>query len=561
MYEITDSEQHQSSFIHNIIENHRQQRLEQLEIQQSQLRIQAENGDRRASKRLERVRDSIRAIQKQAENEGNEENKEIEDYSRADHIKNEIVVEEDVVIEGELKIQARIWNRLFTHQKAAIEWMWELRKNSRGGILGDEMGMGKTIEILGYLEALTYSDILTGPVLLVCPATLVDQWLSEANIWAPSIEGVKYTNTHSKDLKSVISGKGVVVMSYELLLHRAKNISKYKWDYAILDEGHRIRNPDAQITKICKNLQASNKICISGTPIQNSLTELWCIFDFACPGLLGTLYIFDKEFASAIMKAGYTNASALQVETGYQCALQLRNLISPYFLRRTRKEAQLDLPSKEEKLLFCELTEGQYDAYKKFIEEWEVVRYKDKKAVFRAIKELRLICNHTAILPSCLRESLHISDSSSSKLDVLKQVLALWLEENHKVLIFSQYKKMLNCTEDMLDSMNIPYGRIDGDLAMKERLPLIDDFNTTGNLKVLILTTKVGGFGLNLPGASRVVILDPDWNPMNDTQAKERALRIGQTKEVVIYRFITKNTIEEKIYQRQIFKTYLANRV
>lgn len=556
MYEITDSDQHQDYFIHNIIETHKQQRLEQLESQEQQLLLSAEQGDKKAQKRLAKVRDSIQAINRQIPEEQG-----LSDNTRAVPIKYEQCIEQDVTIQTGLKIKSTIWNRLFSHQKAAIEWIWELKQNSRGGILGDEMGLGKTIEILGYLEALKYSELLTGGVLLVCPATLVDQWLSEKITWAPSLEGVKYTSQSNEDLKSVIDRNGMVVMSYELLHHRSKVMSKYYWSYVILDEGHRIRNPQAQITKICKNLKAEHKICISGTPIQNSLTELWCLFDFACPGLLGTLYIFEKEFASAILKAGYANATALQVETGYQCALQLRSLISPYFLRRTRKESQLDLPSKEEKLLFCELNEIQYQAYKQFIEEWEGLRHKDRKDVFRAIKDLRMICNHTGIIPAWLRDQLHITDSSSSKLDVLKQILALWLEENRKVLIFSQYKKMLNYTEDLLISMQIPYGRIDGDLAMKSRLPLIDQFNNTDSLKVLILTTKVGGFGLNLPGASRVVILDPDWNPMNDTQAKERALRIGQTSEVIIYRFITKHTIEEKIYQRQIFKTYLANRV
>jgi DNA excision repair protein ERCC-6 len=473
---------------------------------------------------------------------------------------------ESVHILDDLSIKSDLWNRLFDHQRQAVQWLAGLIMKGNGGILADEMGLGKTIEVSALLEALSYSGKIYGPVLVLCPATIVSHWRSTLQGWAPSFPVSVFEDEKKQAvIKQIKKKAGVLVTNYELLYSQEDLVAGLHWQLVILDEGHKIRNPISKVTLACKRLKTTGRLLLSGTPIQNNLTEFWSLVDFVNPGLLGSLEAFDKELAAPILRAGYASSDLRTAELGYQCACQLRDLISPYILRRTKKELKvsLGLPEKEEKLLLCDMTETQYETYVRYLDKY-TQQLENKKDVFKCIRDLRHISNHPCILTNWKkREMGEIAEhfSASGKLQVLGQLLTAWAEASHKTAIFSQSKKMLSLCEALVASLSLPYARIDGDTMISERLPVIEAFNSTNEYTVLLLTTKVGGLGLNLTGASRVVILDPDWNPMTDIQAKERAMRIGQHKDVTVYRFLTKSSIEEKVYRRQVFKVFLANRI
>lgn len=455
-------------------------------------------------------------------------------------------------------IPEETWGKLLEYQKVGVEWLFSIHEKQSGGLLGDEMGLGKTVMVSVFLAGLKASQLFSGPIVILCPATLIDQWQSELHKWAPGFRVCTFRENREKVLKKLFAEPfGILLITYEILHTQYKALHRHKWFYVILDEGHKVRNSTCSLTQLCKRFRNFHRLILSGTPIQNSLNELWSLFDFIVPGLLGNCEVFTREFGFPITKAGYSKANDLEVELAYQCAIQLREIISPYILRRTKKDVSIGIPDHQEKILYCELDMSQWEVYKKYLENME----KDKETLV-LIKDLRFICNHPSMLENNLLMRLGVNRESltSGKLKVLGAILEVWKEEEHSVLIFSQYKKMLDLAEVVVQNCGLSYSRIDGDLEVPKRLPLIDIFNS-GGVQVLLLTTKVGGLGINLPKASRVVLLDPDWNPMNDSQAKERALRIGQKKNLIIYRFITKHTIEEKIYNRQIFKMYLANKI
>lgn len=333
----------------------------------------------------------------------------------------------------------------------------------------------------------------------------------------------------------------------------------------MLDEGHKIRNPDADITLTCKRLRTAHRLILSGTPIQNSLVELWSLFDFIYPGRLGTLPVFKNEFAFPINAGGYVNASSLQVQTSYRCACILRDMIRPYLLRRVKADVAHELPSKQEQILFCQLTDYQRELYE-FILESDIIQsvLAGKRNILAGIDLLRKVCNHPGLLlGGPLEDSPGFPEpfgDISGKMSVIKQTLELWKQRGHKVLLFCQTRQMLDLVESAVGP-KYHYLRMDGNTSVKDRGMLVDRFNKDPSIFIFLLTTKVGGLGLNLTGADRVIIYDPDWNPSTDLQARERAWRLGQTKPVTIYRLITAGTIEEKIYHRQLWKQYLTNRV
>lgn len=517
--------------------------------------------------------------------------------------------EDDVVLDGGLRIPAKIYNKLFDYQKTGVKWLWELHCQKAGGIIGDEMGLGKTIQVLVFLAGLHNSGMYT-PSIVVCPVTLLRQWKREAKKWYPAFnveilhdsavasqkssnkkkrkpkrgsdeefdeEESDYSeNEQEKPVKVkkdrwdgmidrvVDSSDGIILTTYEQLRIVRDKLLDINWGYAILDEGHRIRNPDAGTTLICKQLQTVHRIIMTGAPIQNRLTELWSLFDFVFPGKLGVLPVFQAQFSLPIAIGGYSNATPLQVSTAYRCAVVLRDLIMPYLLRRMKSDVDAHLPKKTEHVLFCSLTKDQRSAYRAFLASSEVEQIFDgnRNSLF-GIDILRKICNHPDLLER--EHSAGHPDygniERSGKLKVLAQVLELWKTQGHRVLLFTQTQQMLDIVENYVTSKGYVYRRMDGNTPVKQRMQLIDEFNEGDHVFIFILTTKVGGLGTNLIGANRVVIFDPDWNPSTDMQARERAWRIGQKKEVVIYRLITRGTIEEKVYHRQIYKHFLTNKI
>merc|ERR1740139_2024750 len=397
-----------------------------------------------------------------------------------------------------------------------------------------------------------------------------------------------------------VTGVGyVVVTSYEHFRLNAPVFTRHNWGYAVLDEGQKIRNPDADVTLRIKSLRTVHRVLLSGTPIQNNLRELWSLFDFVFPGRLGTLPAFEIEFEQNIRVGGYRNATPMQVQLAYRCALALKDLIDPYLLRRRKKdipEVSL-MPGKTEQILFCRLSGRQrsmYEAYLRSDDVCRMIRTRDKTnstKCFSAITALRKMCNHPDLIcrPQAKEygkfllhgstdggrddhaESSHGAEEEeeeqgtivtrSGKMAVLAKVLPLWQRQGHRVLIFTQTRKMLNLIQRFTIFSGMKFGRIDGNTGIKDRQKVVDLFNYDLSYFGLLLTTKTGGVGLNLTGANRIILFDPDWNPQTDAQARERAYRFGQKKAVTIYRLITAGTIEEKIYHRQIFKTALTNQI
>ena len=484
--------------------------------------------------------------------------------------------EDDVIFDGGYRLSGEMWEKLFDYQKTGVKWMWELHSQGSGGILGDEMGLGKTVQVISFLEGLLRSGMYNTSI-IVCPVTLMSHWTREFQRWAPMFKvfilhdsACKSKVGQSKELmyvkvinSAMKSDRGVLVTSYEQLRLRQEFLLGYQWGYAILDEGHKIRNPNIELTLVCKQLSTPHRIILTGAPIQNRLVEIWSLFDFVFPGKLGTLPVFSSQFSVPIQMGGYAHASKLQITTAYKCALILRDLINPYLLRRKKTDVNINLPKKSEHVLFCLLGDEQLGLYRDYLASHDCTAIMDGKLdALAGIDVMKKICNHPDLLDI---ENDYMADygnqSRSGKLAVLMKVLHKWSSEGHKVLVFSQTRQMLDIIEKSVKGMDLRYLRMDGTTQIQKRQSLVDMFNETEEIKVFCLTTRVGGLGLNLTGADRVILYDPDWNPSTDLQAQERSWRIGQQNDVIVYRLVTSGTIEEKIYNRQIFKQFVANKV
>lgn len=510
-------------------------------------------------------------------------------------------LDELVDIDGSLQIPKDVWDNLYEHQKTGVRWLWELHQLGTGGILGDEMGLGKTIQMIAFLIALRCSKIVNmhngydnlGPVVLVCPATVMHQWLVEFRKWYPTFRVAILHSTGSfcgdrKQLIKVIhKSNGILICSFPGVVIYQDYLHALDWHYAILDEGHKIRNPDAQVTLACKRFRTPHRLILSGSPVQNNLRELWSIFDFIYPGKLGTLPVFMGQFGIPITQGGYANATDIQVQIAYKCACVLRDTIKPFLLRRTKAEVnnKLKLPERSEQVLFCKLTEKQRKLYEQYLSSPTVRDIKRGMCqIFVGLIQMRKICNHPDLFDAteCMRQIVQKKKHEESKLKhleffstdetfghyeksgkmmVVHALLRLWKKQNHKVLLFTQSRQMLKIFVNYVKECGYKFLWMDGSTPIGTRHSLIDDFNNDDELFIFLLTTRVGGVGVNLIGANRIIIYDPDWNPSTDIQARERAWRIGQQRQVIIYRLLTAGTIEEKIYHRQVFKLYLTNRI
>ncbi|EJW81346.1 hypothetical protein WUBG_07746 [Wuchereria bancrofti] len=480
------------------------------------------------------------------------------------------------------------------------------------------MGLGKTVQVISFLRGLAFSCLEDrgfsfsglGPVLIICPTTLIRQWLKEFRTWFPLCRvailhssGSFHGQSAQLIRKMVISRSdgSVLLTSYGTFAKNRKHLVDKIWHYIILDEGHKIRNPDAQITLAVKEIRTPHRLILSGSPLQNSLRELWSLIDFVYPGRLGALKSFMDKFSIPITQGGYANATAVQVRTAYKCACILRDLVSEDFieeiyikkcigtlsrdfmercdqslsLKTLEKDVEMSirLPTKTEQVLFCNITPCQRKLYEEYLSSRECDRIlSGKMDAFVGLITLRKLCNHPDLVtggPNKFNDYDATADEEmdfgapcrSGKMQVLKALLKLWKRQGQKVLLFSQSRQMLTILEKFVIQERYEYLRMDGTTAVRSRQLLVEEFNKNNEIFIFLLTTRVGGLGINLTGANRVVIFDPDWNPSTDIQARERAWRIGQERAVTIYRLLTGGTIEEKIYHRQIFKVFLSNRI
>lgn len=457
---------------------------------------------------------------------------------------------------------------LFDFQKDGLKWFLGKWTKKEGGILADEMGMGKTVQIIVFFSILFYNNLIER-ILILCPLSIVLQWESEVNKIYKKI-GLTKPKIYLKELPGK-NKRGIFIFNYEYFKSNNKRSIEIKdsslismnYDCVFLDEGHKIKNKNSQISKICKNIVATCKFVVSGTPIQNNLLELWSIFEFIDPQILGNLLEFKSEYVDAIK--GNNNRSI-------RMSQELKSIIDPYILRRLKSQVKSQLPSKKDKVLFTALTQIQNNLYFEILDMINTTKRFNDKSLFRGIDLLRKICNHPALVN--LEENIASRYSphnnlieSSCKLIALFNLLEKWYSLKNRVLIFTQTIQMQDIIERAFkihnedNSYEIKYLKMNGTMSQIDRKLTVDKFNDDRRILCFLLTTKVGGLGLNLVGADRIIIYDPDWNPTIDSQAKERIYRYGQKQDVEIYRFICRNTVEEKIYQKQIFKDCLSKRV
>ncbi len=429
------------------------------------------------------------------------------------------------------------------YQKEGVFWMNFLKKYGFGGILADEMGLGKT------LQALTVLAMNPGNLhLVVCPKTLVYNWESEIKKFYPDMKVLLVDGVSERREKLIKTIKAndydVIITSYSML---QKDYVHYveediSFDYKVLDEAHYVKNMKTLSAKAVRVVKANHRILLTGTPLENNLEELYGTFDLIMPNYLGSKLDFRKDFIAKIERNNMISLEILQAK------------IRPFILRRVKKEVLKELPDKQEQVVFNEMTNKQVAIYNEVLlrvkqEAMELVEKqgfeKSRIQILSALLKLRQICNHPLLIDDSFKGELGISGKHEQFLELLEEVV----EGGEKALIFSQFTSMLDIFEKDLDEKKIKYIRLDG--STKNRQELVDQFNEDDSVKVFLISLKAGGVGLNLTAASSVFLYDPWWNPMAEQQAIDRAHRIGQKKKVNIYKFITKNSIEEKILKLQ----------
>lgn len=428
------------------------------------------------------------------------------------------------------------------YQVDGVKWLLTLYKYSLGGILADDMGLGKTIETIAFINAIKSNK----PILIVSPKSLVFNWISEFNKFAKDIPVYAILGTveeRAKVIKKIKDDKfGVYFISYDSLRNEYENLLQFKFDLCVLDEAQFIKNMHAKKTSAVKQINALHTIALTGTPIENNIYDLWSIFDFLMPH-----YLLDYDD----FKDSFENDDEY-----YQV---VRDKVAPFILRRRKEDVLKDLPEKYEVIITTEMSEEQrklYDAFR--LKAKEQLKSKDGGSkvmeVLSIITRLRQIC----VDPSTFVENF---TGESGKITTLKAIINEKLKDNHRFLIFSQFVSALNIVKEQIENMGLKYFMITGDTSAKERLNICNEFNENEDYKIVLISLKAGGTGLNLVGADVVVHLDPWWNYSAQNQASDRAHRIGQTRTVEVIKLIAENSIEEKVVNLQNEKKELVDKV
>ncbi len=466
------------------------------------------------------------------------------------------------------KIPASLTASLRPYQFEGYSWLYYLQQNNLGGCLADDMGLGKTIQAITLLlknkeesgatqrkeQGLQQMDLFstTEPepaltTLIIVPASLVHNWKNELIRFGPSLKIMVYLgNQRSRNLNS-FSNFDVIISSYHTIRQDIEILSGFRFHYVILDESQVIKNPSSKVYKAMTMLNSDRRLALTGTPVENSLTDLWAQMNFVNEGLLGNLHFFRREFVMPIEKKNDST-----------CEERLKKLINPFILRRTKAEVARDLPEITDQVVYCNMSDAQRKFYE---EEKSMIRRSifesidmqgpDKSAmiILQGLTRLRQAANHPALVDEDYRED---SGKFSEILRNIDNIIA----ENHKVLIFSSFVKHLDLIMKELDDREIRYTVLTG--ASTNREYIVKAFQDDPECKVFLISLKAGGVGLNLTAADYVFILDPWWNPASEEQAVNRAHRIGQDKNVFVFRFISENSIEEKIQRLQEKKSKLA---
>ncbi len=449
----------------------------------------------------------------------------------------------------EVPAPAHLKEVLRPYQESGFQWLNYLREVQWGGILADDMGLGKTIQALSFIHHLK-EEQGTLKALVVCPTTLMFNWQNEIRKFTPSLSFyIHHGGSRSRN------GLGsadidVIITTYGTLRSDIKQFVDVSFDYVILDESQAIKNPGSKVTKAAGLLKAKNRLCLSGTPLQNNTFDIFAQMNFLNPGMLGSVEFFKQEFSVPIDKFGEKEQKD-----------HLRKLLYPFILRRTKEQVAKDLPEKQEMVLFCEMGEEQrkiYEAYRNdyrdkilgVVEDQGI--QKSQLTILQGLMKLRQICDSPAIVKEEER-----FPNVSVKLEEIGREITENIS-NHKALIFSQFLGMLSLIKEKMKELGVDYEYFDGSSTVNEREKAITRFQNDENCRVFLISLKAGGVGLNLTAADYVYIVDPWWNPAVEQQAIDRTHRIGQTKNIFAYRMICTDTVEDKILKLQERKRNLA---
>ncbi|RPB13414.1 hypothetical protein P167DRAFT_505286 [Morchella conica CCBAS932] len=446
------------------------------------------------------------------------------------------------------------------YQIAGLNWLISLHENGISGILADEMGLGKTLQTISFLGYLRHVAGVNGPHLVTVPKSTLDNWKREFDHWTPGVNVLVLQGTKEERAKLIhervlTQDFDVMITSYEMILREKTHLKKFAWEYIIVDEAHRIKNEESALAQIIRIFNSRNRLLITGTPLQNNLHELWALLNFLLPDVFGDSSAFDQWFETQ----GGDQDMVVQ---------QLHKVLRPFLLRRVKSDVEKSLLPKKEVNVYIGMSEMQVKWYQKILEkDIDAVngaggKRESKTRLLNIVMQLRKCCNHPYLFEGAepgppYTTDEHIIDNSG-KMVMLDKLLKRMKAQGSRILIFSQMSRQLDILEDYCVFREYNYCRIDGSTAHEDRIAAIDDYNKPGSDKfIFLLTTRAGGLGINLTTADIVVLYDSDWNPQADLQAMDRAHRIGQTKQVMVFRFVTENAIEEKVLERAAQKLRL----
>ena len=453
-----------------------------------------------------------------------------------------------------IKVPSELNATLRRYQEVGYKWLKTLDTYGLGGILADDMGLGKTLQVICLFLDYNVNTDEKKTSIVVCPSSLTLNWYNEINKFAPSLRAKVISGNAEERKKHIhnLEDYDIIITSYDLLKRDIETYTEmnYEYKFIIADEAQYIKNNNTQNFKAIKKIKAQTRFALTGTPIENSLAELWSIFDFTMPGYLYGYRKFKESFETPIIKD----------EDSYKTK-KLKMLIEPFILRRIKEEVLTELPEKTVTVLNSEMEEEQQKIYMSYMAEAreevanEIVANgfeKNQMKILALLMRLRQICCH----PSLFIDNY---EGGSGKLNQCMEIIKDAVQGNHKILLFSGYTSMFDILEEELKKENIKYFKLTGQTKVSERIELVDEFNENSEIKVFLISLKAGGTGLNLIGADMVIHYDPWWNISAENQATDRTYRIGQKRNVQVYKLITKNSIEEKIYELQQKKAKLVD--
>ena len=443
-------------------------------------------------------------------------------------------------------LPATLDQTLRPYQKEGVNWLRFLEVNTFGGILADEMGLGKTLQTLTWLQLERHHPAARGrPALIICPTSLVNNWVEETQRFVPGMRVLPISGSDRHARWTELPNAHLVVTSYALLRRDIARYREQEFSVLVLDEAQHIKNRSTQNAILAKEIRASHRVVLTGTPIENSVSDLWSIMDFLMPGYLGSHDTFRQHYELPVGQGG---------PDGQMAQLRLRRKLQPFLMRRMKTEVARDLPARIERLATCALSADQKAVYKELVESsrrrlTDLVAkqgfQRSRMEVLKTLLRLRQVCCHLDLL----RLSGLKAEAPSAKMDLFFELLDEALDGGHRVLVFSQFVSMLTILRAQMEQRQIAFCYLDG--ATKDRMGEVHRFNTNRSIPVFLISLKAGGTGLNLTGADMVIHFDPWWNPAVENQATDRAHRIGQKRTVYSIKLITKGTVEEKVLALQ----------